>query len=184
VSVLQRLRKPWKGVVIDVGSLQTSAEKSTVIAAILGHFWMHRYDKEPVLIVIDEAHNVCPQIPPDELTRICTDYVVNIAGEGRKFGLFLLVASQRPAKVHANVVSQCDNLILMRMQSGTDLTYITDTFGQLAPTLATQAATFSQGEALIVGKLAPSPLFAKFDGRLTKEGGADVDIDWGPEKPS
>ena len=48
---------------------------------------------------------------------------MRIAAEGRKFGLYLLVSTQRPQKVHPNVVSQCDNLVLMRLNSAADLAY-------------------------------------------------------------
>ena len=84
---------------------------------MLGELWRRRAEREPVLIVVDEAHNVCPARPEDPLTAIATEHAVRIAGEGRKFGLYLLVSTQRPQKVHENVLSQCDNLLLMRMNS-------------------------------------------------------------------
>src|SRR5256886_11352057 len=49
------------------------------------------FRSRPVLIVIDEAHNVCPAEPPDPLVALATDHAVRIAAEGRKFGLYLLV---------------------------------------------------------------------------------------------
>jgi hypothetical protein len=57
-----------------------------------------------------EAHNICSVDPRDEVGRLSTDTVVQIAAEGRKYGLYLLTSTQRPHKVHENVVSQCDNL--------------------------------------------------------------------------
>ena len=55
--------------------------------------------------VVDEAHNVCPAAPADALTALATEHAVRIAGEGRKFGIDMLVATQRPQKVHENVIS-------------------------------------------------------------------------------
>ena len=81
-----------------------------------------------MLIVIDEAHNVCPAAPEDALTALATEYAVRIAAEGRKFGLYLLVCTQRPQKVQENIVSQCDNLVLMRMDSEADLAYTGELF--------------------------------------------------------
>ena len=86
--------------------------------AVLGTLWERRAERQPVLIVIDEAHNVCPAAPQDALTALATDYAVRIAAEGRKFGLYLLVCTQRPQKVQENIISQCDNLVLMRMALG------------------------------------------------------------------
>ena len=85
--------------------------------AVLAALWRRRTAREPVLILIDEAHNVCPAEPDGPLMAMATEHAVRIAGEGRKFGLVLLVATQRPQKVHENVISQCDNLVLMRMNS-------------------------------------------------------------------
>ena len=90
--------------------------------------WERRCDRSPVLVVIDEAHNVCPADPEDPLTALATEHAVRIAGEGRKFGLYLLVSTQRPQKVHENVLSQCDNLLLMRMNSTADLGFVADVF--------------------------------------------------------
>ena len=53
--------------------------------------------------MIDEAHNVCPAEPGDPLTALVTADAIRIAGEGRKFGLYLIVVTQRPQKVHENV---------------------------------------------------------------------------------
>ena len=77
-----------------------------------------------MLIVIDEAHNVCPAEPEDPLAALATEDAIRIAAEGRKFGLYLLVVTQRPQKVHENVLSQCDNLVLMRMNSAADLAHV------------------------------------------------------------
>src|SRR5215216_4193249 len=87
-----------------------------------------REERRPVMIVVDEAHNVCPARPEDPLIAIATEYAVRIAGEGRKFGLYLLVSTQRPQKVHENVLSQCDNLLLMRMNSLADLVFVSGVF--------------------------------------------------------
>ena len=55
--------------------------------------------------MIDEAHNICPAEPGGQLTALTTEDVIRIAGEGRKFGLYLIVVTQRPRKVHENEVS-------------------------------------------------------------------------------
>ncbi len=47
-------------VVVDLGSLPTREEQSLVATVVLGDLWRHRAERRPVLIVIDEAHNVCP----------------------------------------------------------------------------------------------------------------------------
>jgi uncharacterized protein len=178
-SILPELaRGDVRCLVVDLGSLATREEQALVSAAVLGELWRRREERRPVLIVVDEAHNVCPARPEDPLTAIATEYAVRIAGEGRKFGLYLLVSTQRPQKVHENVLSQCDNLLLMRMNSLADLGYVSEVFSFAPPSLVERATTFRQGESLAAGLIAPHPAFLRFGRRLAQEGGGDVPADW------
>jgi DNA helicase HerA-like ATPase len=178
-SMLPQLeRDDIRCLVVDLGSLATRAQQALASAAVLGELWRRREDRRPVLVVIDEAHNVCPARPEDPLTEIATEYAVRIAGEGRKFGLYLLASTQRPQKVHENVLSQCDNLLLMRMNSLADLGFVGDTFSFVPQSLLERATTFRQGEALAAGLIAPHPALLRFGSRLAQEGGGDVPAHW------
>jgi hypothetical protein len=161
-------------VVVDLGSLPTHDEQTLTAASVLEGLWRRRMARQPIAIVIDEAHNVCPAAPEDPITALATETAIRIAGEGRKFGLYLIVVTQRPQKVHENVLSQCDNLILMRMNSTADLTHVGEVFSFVPPGLIDHATTFAQGEALIAGKIASHPALVRFGARITYEGGADV----------
>jgi DNA helicase HerA-like ATPase len=165
-------------VVADLGSLATRAEQAVAAEAALAALWRRRGAREPVLIVIDEAHNVCPGQTTDHLTEIATEHAVRIAGEGRKFGLVLLVSTQRPQKVHENVLSQCDNLVLMRMNSRSDLAAVSETFSFVPQPLLSLATDFRQGEAIVAGKLVAAPMVGRFGPRWSVEGGADIASDW------
>jgi uncharacterized protein len=165
-------------VVVDLGSLETREEQTVAAEAVLASLWRRRAAREPILIVIDEAHNACPAHPEDQLTALATEHAIRIAGEGRKFGLILLVATQRPQKLHENVISQCDNLALMRVNSRSDLALLSETFSFVPSSLVALAAQFRQGEAVVGGKLVPSPTLGRFGPRWSAEGGADVPSDW------
>ena len=120
-SLLGELDDPSvRCLVVDTGSLATREEQALVAESVLRGIWERRRERRPVLVVIDEAHNVCPAAPADALTTLATEHAVRIAGEGRKFGIYMLVATQRPQKVQENVISQCDNLVLMRLNSAAD----------------------------------------------------------------
>jgi DNA helicase HerA-like ATPase len=160
--------------VVDLGSLPTREEQALAAGAVLERLWRARARRRPVAIVIDEAHNVCPAEPNDPLTALATADAIRIAGEGRKFGLYLIVVTQRPQKVHENVLSQCDNLVLMRMNSSADLGHVARVFSFVPPGLVDRAGTFAQGEALVAGKIASHPALIRFGARITEEGGADV----------
>jgi DNA helicase HerA-like ATPase len=176
--VMEQLSSGWRMIVADTGSLPSATEASIASAALLTYLWDRRREREPMIIVIDEAHNVCPQNPTDSNQALATETVVRIAGEGRKFGLYLLLSTQRPSKVHQNVISQCDNLLLMKMNSASDLQSLSDTFSYAPKGLIDLAAGFGLGEGLAAGKIAPDPLLFKSGSRLTREGGSDVPSRW------
>ena len=175
-SLLDELVSPVgpRCLVVDLGSLGTRDEQTLTAGAVLERLWRERARREPVAIVIDEAQNVCPAEAADPLTALATEDAIRIAGEGRKFGLYLIVVTQRPQKIHENVLSQCDNLVLMRMNSVADLAYVAGVFSFVPPGLVDRATTFRQGEALAAGKIASHPALMRFGSRISYEGGADV----------
>ncbi len=169
--------------VLDVGSLSRPDERSTVSLVLLGNRWARRRERVPMLIAVDEAHNVFPASTDDPLLRATAELGAVIAGEGRKFGLHLFVATQRPSKVHPNVVSQCDNLILMRMNGVGDIEDLEQLFSAVPASLLRRSTAFGLGEALFAGPIAPVPLLAQVGARLTKEGGGDVPTTWATRVP-
>ena len=170
--------------VVDIGSLPTREEQALVAESVLRGVWERRRERRPVLVVVDEAHNVCPAAPEDALTALATEHAVRIAGEGRKFGIYMLVATQRPQKVHENVISQCDNLVLMRLNSSADAAFIAELLGFAPPGLVGLATDFRLGEALVAGKLASHPAVLRFGARVACEGGGDVDKSWAGPRPT
>jgi hypothetical protein len=165
-------------VVVDLGSLASREEQALTAATVLGRLWDRRHRREPMLIVIDEAHNVCPSRAEDPLTAIAADAAVRIAAEGRKFGLYLLVSTQRPQKVHENVISQADNLVLMRLNSAADAAFAQAVFSFVPPELVARSSTFRLGEAVVAGKFSSHPALLRFGARVAEEGGADVPTSW------
>jgi DNA helicase HerA-like ATPase len=103
---------------------------------------------------------------------------IRIAAEGRKFGLYLLVSTQRPQKIPQNVLSQADNLVLLRLNSLADAAFAQAVFSFVPPGLIQRSVTFRQGEGLIAGKISPEPALLRFGARISEEGGADVPATW------
>jgi uncharacterized protein len=178
-SVVEELEEPTsRCLVIDLGSLDTINEQRLIAETVLSTLWRNRSRRQPCLIVIDEAHNVCPAQPADAVMALATNYASLIAAEGRKFGLYLLTSTQRPQKVHEEVLSQCDNLLLMRMNSEADLGLLRDAFSFVPEGLIQRATTFRQGESLVAGKFVPHPTYVRFGQRVSQEGGADIPTSW------
>jgi DNA helicase HerA-like ATPase len=180
VDSLQDLVAPGgpRGLVVDLGSLETPGEKAVAAESVLAALWRRREAREPTLVVIDEAHNVCPWEPGDPVTALATEHAARFAAEGRKFGLYLLVSTQRPQRVNELVVSQCDNLVLMRMASAADLAYVSARLSYAPQPLLERATSFRLGEALVAGKIASHPAFVRFGPRIAEEGGGDVPATW------
>ena len=112
------------------------------------------------------------------MSLLSTERAVQIAAEGRKYGLYLLTSTQRPNKVHENVVSQCDNLLLMRMNSQADVADMSRLLSFVPPGLMAGATSFGMGQALVAGRLMPRAAYVKMGARITEEGGADVPDTW------
>jgi DNA helicase HerA-like ATPase len=177
-SLASTLEDNWRVLVLDLSGFGRQDEQSIVALATLGHFWKHRNEKKPVLIVADEAHNLFPQEATHALQQPVIEHAIRIAGEGRKYGLYMLVATQRPQKIHINVLSQCDNLVLMRVNSHADLGHLASVFSFVPESLLAESPVFAQGESLLAGKIVPSPMLMRFGRRISQEGGSDVPADW------
>ena len=76
------------------------------------------------------------------------------------------------------MLSQCDNLILMRVNSAADLAYLGEMFSFVPAGRLAQANGFDLGEALVAGKISPQPALVRFGARISEEGGSDVSKEW------
>ena len=162
--------------VLDLGGFSTPEQQLVIALSLLDDLWERREERRPVLLVIDEAHNLCSPRLDSPLAVAVRDRIVQIAAEGRKFGLWLLLSTQRPSKVHPGILSQCDNLALMKMTSPVDLDELGTYFGYAPASLLARSPWFRQGEALFAGGFVPTPSLVKVNARLTPEGGSDVGV--------
>jgi DNA helicase HerA-like ATPase len=175
-SLVAAVEKRDRCLVLDVSSCAAAAERYVAAVALLDHLWDRKTERDPVLIVIDEAHNVCPAHSEDPLQALATERLIQIAAEGRKYGLWLLLATQQPGKIHPNVLSQCDNIVVLRMNSAADLASLGEIFGAVPPQMLAQSAGFRQGEMLLAGGFVAAPVLATIGHRVTVEGGGDVAV--------
>lgn len=162
--------------VLDLGGFRYSEEPAAAALAVLDRLWATREERLPVLIVVDEAHNLCPPDPVTPARRALCERMIQIAAEGRKFGLWLLLSTQRPSKIHPQVLSQCDNICLMRTNAPADLESVRRLFGAVPADLLSQVPAFGLGQALFSGGFAPQPSVVQLGSRLTREGGSDVSV--------
>ncbi|MBL1272255.1 MAG: ATP-binding protein [Oceanospirillales bacterium] len=114
--------------------------------------WTKLEHRHPIALMCDEAHLYIPErANANSGDSIAVEIFEKIAKEGRKYGIGLVVISQRPSEVNRTVLSQCNNVIAMRLTNGDDQSVIRrllpdslGSFGELLPIL-------DVGEALVVG---------------------------------
>jgi DNA helicase HerA-like ATPase len=128
----------------------------------------------PTFIVIDEAHNLVPTETSGAIEASVKARLTRIAAEGRKYGLFLVLVTQRPSRLSSDVLSQVENLFLLKLTNRIDLEFIQQTFGTLDPELVRQAAGLGLGQFILTGRLAPHPVVLKGLPRRTEEGGRSI----------
>lgn len=174
-SVTDAIDERPRAIVMDLGGFAHPDEPKVAALAALEHLWKRREERRPILIVIDEAHNLCSPNPRTDVERALTEQLVQIAAEGRKFGLWMLLSTQRPTKIHPNVLSQCDNLGLMRVNAPRDLAELADVFG-FAGDKISRSQRFTQGQALFAGGFIAEPTYVQMGQRVTEESGGDVRV--------
>ena len=120
--------------------------------------WTRPGKRHPIAIMCDEAHLYIPErMQADSSDAVAVQIFERIAKEGRKYGIGLVVISQRPSEVNRTVLSQCNNVVAMRLTNVDDQSVIKrllpdslGSFDDLLPVL-------DIGEALVVGDAALLP---------------------------
>lgn len=105
----------------------------------------------PILLVYEEAHKY---VPNSELSKFRASKmsIERIAKEGRKYGVTLLLASQRPSEISETIFSQCNSFIAMRLTNPVDQGYVRKLLPDSLGSLIDKMPAFKQGEALLVGE--------------------------------
>jgi len=123
----------------------------------------------PVLVVLEEAHVF---VPKDEDME--TKYLAaKIAREGRKFGLGLMIVSQRPRGIDSNVLSQMGSLAIMKMVQQDDQAQVSAASETLSKDIIEQLPSLNPGDAILVGQWVNLPAFVHIDHVMEKKIGTD-----------
>jgi len=113
----------------------------------------------PWLLVLEEAHNyVRPSRAVEERSQsLSRKAFERVAKEGRKFGLSLIVASQRPSEISPTIISQCANFFSHRLQNPDDIDHFRRIIPRQAQRLLDQVTVLSSGEAIVFGSAVHVP---------------------------
>ena len=150
--------------------------QSMIVAKLCGDLFNARKLNivPPMMLVLEEAHNFCPE--KGFGGTVSSDILRTIASEGRKFGLGLMVVSQRPARVDKNILSQCNTQIIMKVTNPNDLQAISKGLEGISSDVVDDIKRLSPGVAMIVSTYIERPILVDIRTRKSKHGGASVPI--------
>jgi DNA helicase HerA-like ATPase len=114
----------------------------------------------PVMIVCEEAHNYIPQRETAEY-RSSRRSLERVAKEGRKYGLSLMVVSQRPSEVSETIFAQCNNFISLRLTNSNDQNYVKRLFPDNSNGITDILPNLALGECIVVGDAVLLPAVIK-----------------------
>lgn len=123
----------------------------------------------PFMLVVEEAHNFCPERGFEK--SVSSNILRTIASEGRKFGLGLLVISQRPARVDKNVISQCNTQIILRVTNPNDIRALSQGLEFMSSEMEEEIKRIPQGVALLSSTSIEMPILVDIRVRRSEHGG-------------
>ena len=151
-------------------------------------FWTDRANRKPMALVCDEAHTYLPSKDgKNPVEQRSIENFEKIAKEGRKYGVALLVVSQRPADVSPTILSQCNNIVSLRLTNGDDQGTVKRLLPESLEGLMDTLPILDIGEALVVGDAVLLPSRIRIHPPKEKPLSATIDFwdEWSkdPDKP-
>ena len=148
--------------IIDISGLpnEVAGPLTALIARLLFQYklWQTRKEREkdPVLFICEEAHRYVPNHGEAQYKE-AQEAVRRIAKEGRKYGIGLMLISQRPSDVEATVLSQCNSWIILRLTNSNDQEHVSKFLPDSLVGLTKMLASLTRREAIFVGEAAALP---------------------------
>lgn len=150
--------------IIELGGLpdEVSQVVVSVVARLAFEFGLWSNGAAPVALIIEDAHRYAPKDHNDGFAPT-RKALVRIAKEGRKTGVALWVASQRPTELDSTVLSQCNTIFAMRLANQADQEALRAAVPDASTSLLSCLPSLGLGEAIAVGEGVPLPTRIRFD---------------------
>lgn len=159
--------KPSQITIIDMSLLPYDVLET--ITGLIGRLileFVSRFDesergKAPIVIALEEAQNYIPEKNKGDRVSVSKKVFERIAREGRKYGISLLVSSQRPSELSKTVLSQCNSFIIHRLQNPDDQKYIRQLVSAANEDILKQLPILPQQHAIVMGDAVRTPVQTK-----------------------
>ena len=148
--------------IIDISGLpnEVAGPLTAAVARLLFQYKLYQSTEErkrdPILVVCEEAHRYVPNRGEAQYAA-AQDGIRRLAREGRKYGIGLMLVSQRPSDVEETVLSQCNTWLVLRLTNSADQNHVSrmlpDTLGAMTSLLS----SLPRQEALFLGEGAAIP---------------------------
>lgn len=148
--------------IVDISGLpnEVAGPLTGAIGRLLFQYKLHQTrderEKNPVLLVCEEAHRYVPE-RGDAQYEVAQSAIRRIAREGRKYGLGLMLVSQRPADIEGTVISQCNSWVVLRLGNVADQQHVTKFLPDSLSGMTKMLSSLPRQEALFVGEAAAIP---------------------------
>lgn len=139
-------------------------------------FWTDPKSRRPIAFVCDEAHLYLPRKEGNPVERRAVEAFEKIAKEGRKYGVALMIVSQRPSDVSATILSQCNNIISLRLTNADDQATVRKLLPESLESLLEALPIMDVGEAMVVGDSVLLPSRIKIKAPTEKPLSATIDF--------
>ncbi len=164
---LDSLLEEWIGGPQPITILDLSGIPSSILNELIGALLRILYDaifwarnlpeggrERPLLVVLEEAHAYLAK----ENSGSAATAVRRIAKEGRKYGVGMMIVSQRPSEIDSTILSQCGTIFAMRLANDTDRGHITSAASDNLKGLFEMLPVLRTGEAIVVGEAVSLPV--------------------------
>lgn len=180
---LPEIFKPGQCTVLQLHDID-ERDQQVVVATILRRLYQARMDTErgkvhsgefylpyPVFVLLEEAHHFAP----GGADVVSTGILKQVLAEGRKFGIGVGLISQRPGKLDADVLSQCQTQCIMRIVNEIDQKSVASAIEGVGRDLLDNLPALSKGQVIVAGAAVNTPVICRVRTRITKHGGESKD---------
>jgi hypothetical protein len=180
---LNEIVKPGQCTIMQLNEID-QRDQQIIVSTLLRRLYTARVDTErgkvssgesyvpyPVFVLLEEAHHFAPS----GADVISSAMLKQVLGEGRKFGIGVGIISQRPGKLDADVLSQCQTQCIMRIVNQLDQQSIAAAVESVGHELLGNLPALSRGQVIIAGAAVNTPILCRVRERITPHGGESKD---------
>ncbi len=180
---LPEIFKPGQCTVLQLNEID-ERDQQVIVATLLRRLNQARMDTErgkvhagesylpyPVFVLLEEAHHFAP----GGTEVVSTAILKQVLAEGRKFGIGVGLISQRPGKLDADVLSQCQTQCIMRIVNEIDQKSVASAIEGVGRDLLDNLPALSKGQVIVAGAAVNTPVICRVRTRYTRHGGESKD---------